>query len=110
LFLKRPSILLDPTVEGKGIYSSSLGGRCSIMLFDDVVDSVNSATEELRKKLSNHILSNWMPMIDDEGICICIGTTWYESDFYHQILGSKSWDGLVQIVSEDIQYLDQFII
>jgi len=110
LYIKREAILLDPSIEGKGIYSSSLGGRCSIMLLDDIVTMENSNTEELRKKLSNHILSNWLPMIDDEGICICIGTTWYESDFYHQILGSRSWDGLIQVVSEDIHYIDQFVI
>ena len=109
LYIKREAILLDPSIEGKGVYSSSLGGRCSIMLLDDIVTMENSNSEELRQKLSNHILSNWMPMIDDDGICICIGTTWYESDYYHQILGNKSWDGLVQVVSEDLKYIDQFV-
>ncbi len=83
LYIKREATLLDPSIEGKGIYSYSLRGWCSIMLLDDIVTMENSNNEELREKLSNHVLSNWLPMIDDDGIFICIGTTWYESDFYH---------------------------
>ena len=71
-----------PTVLAMGIGSSAIIGlRVSgIMLMDDIMDSHNIATENLRNQLERDINTQLLPTLMDDARLIHITTRWSEDD------------------------------
>jgi len=102
------SSAIDPSIEAAGILSQGMGGRADVLLFDDVVDNVNSLLKEAeRDKVIRTFGEGWMSRLEPHGRCIYIGTPWHQADLTHDLYKRKAWCVLRQYVSSDYKQLNQ---
>jgi len=103
LTVQRDQFLKDATLEVNGITSSVTGGRCDVLIADDVVDRRNSCTAGLRKSIRRSWDDTWMKMTDPRwNKVIYIGTPWFEDDLtMHIWRESKRFKKFVYIIDED---------
>lgn len=109
--------MVDATLESQSIMAEGIGGRCDILMLDDVVDFQNSATEVQRAKIRDIANTVWMTRVDEtltkpfEGIVLYIGTAWHEDDLMHFWMGKGSPFCFLKMgVSDDFEAIDFEII
>lgn len=113
IFIRRPAgvMSVDPSLQAKGIFSTGIGGRADMLLFDDVVDRRNAIEQpELRKKLPSTYQDVWMSRLEPHGKIIYIGTPWHKEDNTHMIVSDKSYCSLKQAISEDFGRIKTTVI
>lgn len=80
-YVKRDRVMREPSVEGYGVLSAGTGGRCDLMILDDVVDRKNALTQpSLRKAVKEAVKSDWLALLSDGGVVISICTLWHKDD------------------------------
>lgn len=88
LFIQRDQVMRDPSVEGGGVLSSATGGRCDILIMDDVADRKNSLTHpSMRESVKEAVKSDWMALLVDGGWAVSICTLWHKKDLNHELGG-----------------------
>jgi len=81
-FLQREDPLLkDASLTACGVGGPALGSRFSLVIFDDVCDQENMATEIQREKAIDWLKTTAMSRLYPDGRAICIMTRWHEQDF-----------------------------
>ena len=85
-YLKRSNFRLkDPSLSAVAVGSSTIGGRCDLIIADDLVTQSNSMTPTMRE----HIWAWWnaslMTRFDKGGRIIMAGTRFYSSDLYGEL-------------------------
>lgn len=72
----------DATIAVSGVLTSKTGGRCDLLILDDIVGQRSALIiPKLRSVVKDTIFSNWMPMLDGpEARWWCIGTPWHIED------------------------------
>jgi hypothetical protein len=99
-FVERAGAALDPTLHARGVETKGIGGRADMILFDDVVDDLNSAEYLQRKKVKVAVHQKWMSRLDTKsGRVLWICTPWHVDDASHELLGMKNWCTLIQKVA-----------
>lgn len=83
-FLERPNIWdKDPTMLALGVDGPALGARADEIIFDDVCDLENMATEESRKKVRHKIVSvafSRQSGSSQNTRMVAVMTRWHEDD------------------------------
>lgn len=107
LFIKRPAALgiKDATIEASGVTSAGTGGRCHLLVLDDVVDSRVAISEPGRlAKIQKAIEADWINTLYPGGRIWLIGTPWsYEPP---DINVSYAHDAAIRLTPfNDLQYL-----
>ncbi len=83
----------DPTFAGYGVFSSSVGGHCEILIGDDVTDFSNSILEAgTREKIKGIWKSVWLDLLQPGGQVIYIANVWHKDD-------------LTQVIRDDPTYV-----
>lgn len=72
--------LKDPTITATGLFGAILSKRADIIICDDVVNQLNSNTEEQRNKVKEWIETTVLPVLVPGGTFIYLGNTWHADD------------------------------
>lgn len=98
LYLRRKGLAVDPSLQARGIFTKGLGGRADYILFDDVVDQLNSADVEQRKKTLSFVEETWLSRLEPDGKALYVGTPWHLDDATHHLMQRPGWCSLIQRV------------
>jgi hypothetical protein len=81
-----------PTVQGIGVGGQFLGARLKLIILDDILNALNTATKEQRNKVLEWVDSSMcMGRLVRGGQLILIGNTWTSDDAIHEL--GKRLDG-----------------
>lgn len=72
--------LKDPTITATGLFGSILSKRADLVICDDVVNQMNSMTEDQRNKVKDWIETTVLPVLVPGGTFIYLGNTWHTDD------------------------------
>lgn len=87
-YVERSRVMREPSVEGYGVLSSGTGGRCDILVLDDVVDRKNALTQpSLRRAVKDAVRSDWFALLSEGGRAISICTLWHKEDLNCELGG-----------------------
>ena len=111
--IKRKAISKDPTVQGFGVISSSLGGRANLIIFDDVNDLKSAVLEPTtRENVETMIKTTWMTrLIPDASEAIILMNRWHENDLANYVQNNPMWAWMSVAVNEEktaLIYEDSF--
>lgn len=108
IFIHRPGFSLDPSVQAAGVMSGGTGGRCDLLILDDIVDQKNAIDEpKLRDKVAESVDNVWVQRAEPTAKIALVGTMWHQADYHHRILDRSGWCTLRQFISEDFERIDQ---
>lgn len=95
LFVVRPDpTLTAPTAQGIGIGGSFLGARLNIIILDDVLNAINTATKAQRTKVLEWIDSSMCAgRLLVGGKLVLLGNTWTSDDAIHELAKRTRPDG-----------------
>lgn len=110
LYLKRLGHAVDPSIHARGIFTTGIGGRADICLFDDVVDQSNSLDAEMRLKVLNRLEQTWLTRLEPDGHVLYIGTLWHMDDATHHLMHRPGWCTLIQRWPDDCVRLEQELL
>lgn len=107
----RPTMPKDPTLEAKGISSTSMGSRSDLIIFDDVNDRKNTIEQpKVRERVWGNFRSVYMSRLEPNARVVTVATRWHEDDVIGSLLKDAKmrakWGFLVQRINEDITGID----
>lgn len=114
LFIKRTAAigLKDATIEAKGVISSGTGGRCHVLVLDDVIDfRVAYSQPKMLDTIRYAIESDWFNLLYPGGRIILVGTPWsfdppdvnvaYSSNAAIKLSPGQNLEYLASLASDD---------
>jgi hypothetical protein len=111
IFLERGGNAIDPSLHARGIMTKGIGGRIDLLVFDDIVDQLNSCgSPEQRQKIVNFAEQTWMSRLEPDAQVLAIGTTWHIADAWHHFMTALGWGTLIQRVNADCTAIDQEVV
>lgn len=91
LFVHRPTVSKDPTVQACGVHGNILGARIDRLILDDVLDYENCRTEGLRSDLWNWYHSTLAGRLTKEATVHVVGTAFHPGDLLHRLATVPGW-------------------
>lgn len=91
LYCLRTKNIKDPTLEAVGLLGAITGGRFDVIILDDVLDVLNTRSEDQRLKVADYIDGTLLPRLEPWGVCWAIGTRKHADDYYNAIINNKTW-------------------
>lgn len=86
LYLKRTARHRDASVEALGITATATGGRCDLLIADDVVDRRNALSmPALREGVKQAWKSDWTNLLEPDS------RIWYIATLWHRCLPHDQW-------------------
>jgi hypothetical protein len=82
---QRTIIAKEPSIEVLGVGGRLVGRRAEIQWGDDMVSKINSATDQLRKKLLDWWHTVVCPMLNPGGVQKIRGTRYFVRDLYYSM-------------------------
>lgn len=84
--VQRTANLLDNSVDAYGVLGAATGGRCDILILDDITDAENSLYSSVRRQAVCEAVANkWLNLVvPGSGRVWWIGTPWHFDDAFHQ--------------------------
>ena len=76
----------DATFLAAGIHGPILGARCDELIFDDVCDEENTATEHQRDKMASWLNRTARSRLVPGGRIVVIMTRWHEDDYAAELI------------------------
>lgn len=112
IFIQRRGQSIDPSIHARGVNTPGIGGRADILLFDDVCDQINTATEDQRRKVLAKVEQTWMTRLEpgNEGRVLWIATPWHVNDATASLMQTPGWCTLIQKASPDCTHFTQQIL
>ena len=87
--VKRDAILREHTLSAVGVKGPIISRRQDLIICDDVVDSENAASEDLRESVYDWFYKVLIPTLEPDGQILVIGTTWGPDDLYARLQMDK---------------------
>ena len=92
----------DASIEALGITSTATGGRCDLLIADDVVDRRNAlAFPALREQIKLAWLSDWTNLLEPDSRVVNICTLWHKDDLNHMLRDNPEYKTLFYDVPLD---------
>lgn len=111
IVVERDLFSKDASIEAVGIMSTATGGRCDLLIADDVVDRRNSIMyPQLRESIKHGWKSDWTNLLEPDGRIVVICTLWHTADLSHEILNNPAYGVLFYGVAENLESLDMMTI
>lgn len=96
----------DASVEALGITSTATGGRCDLLIADDVVDRRNALQlPKMRTIIKQAWYSDWTQLLEPTGRVVYICTLWHKGDLSHDLLRNKEYHVVRYDVTEHLEAL-----
>lgn len=89
--VRRSKNLRDGTVKAVGVGSSITGGRYDLIILDDIDDETTVANARRRRKTKHWLKGTVLPMLDDGGSVVAIGTRKHSDDTYQDLLDDPTF-------------------
>ena len=96
LYRKRTLNFSEPSFQGIGLHSDIIGGHFDIIIYDDLFDEEDIATDDARKKLEARFFGDLQGLTTPNSQVIVIGTRKHWADLYQKLLESPAWTKLEQ--------------
>ncbi len=101
----------DPSVSAKGVLANGIGGRCDILLVDDIFDQRTAVAQPAtRDQINATYRLVWLSRIDNPGFAVVICTRWHERDLAGEILNDPAMRNqygiLIQSINADFTGID----
>lgn len=97
----------DQTLQAKSVFGKGVGKRADVLIFDDVVDQLNAAAPEQRKKVREFVSNTWMGRRTPQGKVLYIATPWNTDDATFHLMARPNWCFLVQRVPDSVDKIEQ---
>lgn len=95
IHVKRTARHRDASIEALGITSTATGGRCDLLIADDVVDRRNALSfPALRTQIKLAWLSDWTNLLEPDSRVVCICTLWHKDDLNHMLMDNTEYSTL----------------
>lgn len=95
IHVRRTARHRDASIEALGITSTATGGRCDLLIADDVVDRRNAlAFPALREQIKLAWLSDWTNLLEPDSRVLNICTLWHKDDLNHMLMGNSEYHTL----------------
>ena len=107
LFVQRQGHAIDPSVQGRGVLTTGIGGRADLIVFDDVVDQRNSFDPAQRRKVAHVIDGTWLSRLEPDANVLYVATLWHLDDATHHLMQRKGWCFLKQYVDDTCAHINQ---
>jgi hypothetical protein len=104
LTVRRKTISKDPSVECFGVLSSGIGGRCDLLIADDVVDMRNTLLQpKLKEQVISMFHNTWLSRADGIDFKVLyIATVWTDDDLSSVLLKNPAFSFLVMGVNDNM--------
>lgn len=101
IIVERTALHRDASVEALGITSTATGGRCDLLIADDVVDRRNALTApKLREQIKQAWKSDWTNLLEPNSRIWYICTLWHKDDLSHELMENKAFKTLFYAVDQ----------
>ena len=107
MFVERVGHAVDPTIEARGVKTLGTGMRATAIVFDDVVDSENSTTEEKRNHTTWLVEMKWLSRLEPGARVLWIATPWDGDDASYKMRARPDFCWLEQRAKEDLSGYEQ---
>lgn len=102
IHVKRKARHRDASIEALGITSTATGGRCDLLIADDVVDRRNAlAFPALREQIKLAWLSDWTNLLEPDSRVLDICTLWHKDDLNHMLMGNPEYHTLFYAIGTE---------
>jgi hypothetical protein len=91
LYITRSGKSIDPTLEAVGSGGSVTGAHVDIIIIDDLEDDKTTNSPGLRQKTREWIGATLMPILNQGGLLLVIGTRKHEDDVYHHMKNDPTY-------------------
>ena len=91
IYITRPGKSIDPTLEAVGSGGSVTGAHVDIVIIDDLEDNQTTNSASLRAKTREWIGATLMPILNQGGLLLVIGTRKHEDDVYHHMKNDPTY-------------------
>lgn len=110
LYVHRPGTAIDPTLQARGVFTTGIGGRADMEVFDDVVDQKNAHERGVRERLKEIVMQTWLSRLEPTGQVLWIATPWHIDDATYMVMQQAGWCFLIHRVSDDLTCVEQEVI
>lgn len=86
----------DATVEANGLLGDITGAHFNRIIPDDLVDDENTRTSASRENTINWLNGTVMPLLEEDGRAVIIGTIKHFNDLYKWLQDNPTWFVLVE--------------
>jgi predicted phage terminase large subunit-like protein len=102
VIVKRNAMHRDASVEALGITATATGGRCDLLIADDVVDRRNALSfPALRTQIKQAWKSDWTNLLEPDSRVWYICTLWHKDDLSHELMENKAYRTLFYGIDEN---------
>ncbi len=91
MYVSRPGKSVDPTLEAIGSGGSITGAHVDIIIIDDLEDEKTTNSPGLRAKTREWLSATLMPILNQGGLMLCIGTRKHDDDVYHHMKNDPTY-------------------
>lgn len=90
--VRRKTFSKDASVQACGANMRFVGGRIDDLIIDDVLDLMNTLTEEQREKLIHWFLSTFPGRISKRGRILVVGNAYHPKDLLHFLRDKRRYE------------------
>jgi len=102
IIVERQARHRDASVEALGITATATGGRCDLLIADDVVDRRNALSfPALREQIKLAWKADWTNLLEPDSRIWYICTLWHKDDLSHELMKNRAYTTLFYAVPED---------
>ncbi len=101
LVIRRSAMHRDASVEALGITATATGGRCDLLIADDVVDRRNALSQPaMRDQIKLAWKSDWTNLLEPDSRIWYICTLWHKDDLSHELMANKAYTTLFYAIDD----------
>lgn len=87
----------DPSLESIGVQGAITGGHYDLILCDDIIDTENSKTDNMRAQVLDWFKGTLMELAEPHTQVIVVGTRKHYDDLYQYLIDNKLWNVFVDV-------------
>lgn len=101
----------DASIEALGIMSTATGGRCDLLIADDIVDRRNAIQfPQIRETIKHAWKSDWTNLLEPDGRVVYICTLWHTADNSHELMRNPAYAVLAHAINEKLGEMEAYFI
>lgn len=95
IFVQRTAYDRNPSIVAVGYNSRRIGGsRVDLLIVDDLLDAVVTATEAQRRKLSSWVKNTVFTRLTRTALVAFLTNAWHPRDLAHELVRERGWFSL----------------
>lgn len=101
LVVRRSAMHRDASIEALGITATATGGRCDLLIADDIVDRRNALTQPaMRSQIKQAWKSDWTNLLEPDSRIWYICTLWHKDDLSHELMENPAYTTLFYAIDD----------